>query len=95
MVGLLEDIRQSYTDVDEQRRLEELQRPRELKTHEPGLPLELPGPINVGGTSEGGAAPEGPRGRSGERASPGERSPPPPGGLNVNPPARNVEKQER
>lgn len=34
--GLLEDIRQSYGQVDEARRLEELTRPREMKTHEPG-----------------------------------------------------------
>ncbi len=95
MVGLLEDIRQSYTDVDDQRRLEELQRPREIKTHEPGQPLELPGPVSVGGAADGAAPTEG-RGRPPtERASPGERSPPPPGGLNVNAPARNVEKQER
>jgi general secretion pathway protein D len=95
MVGLLEDIRQSYTDVDDQRRLEELQRPREIKTHEPGQPLELPGPVSVGGAADGAAPAEG-RGRPpADRASPSERSPPPPGGLNVNAPARNVEKQER
>jgi general secretion pathway protein D len=95
MIGLLEDIRQSYTDVDDERRLEELQRPREIKTHEPGQPLELPGPISVGGAAAEGA-PEG-RGRpAGDRAaSGGEKSPPPPGGLNVNAPARNVEKQEK
>jgi hypothetical protein len=93
MIGLLEDIRQSYTDVDDQRRLEELQRPREIKTHEPGQPLELPGPLSVGGTTAEGA--EG-RGRAGgERPNAGERTPPPPGGLNVNAPARNVEKQEK
>jgi general secretion pathway protein D len=91
MVGLLEDIRQSYTDVDDQRRLEELQRPREIKTHEPGQPLELPGPLSVGGTTEPAGGNEG-RGRPG--AASGERAPPPPG-LNVNAPARNVEKQEK
>ena len=93
MIGLLEDIRQSYTDVDDQGRLEELQRPREIKTHEPGQPLELPGPLTVGGATEAAAAPEGRARPTGERG--GERAPPPPGGLNVNAPARNVEKQER
>ncbi|MGD0528934.1 MAG: type II secretion system secretin GspD, partial [Polyangiaceae bacterium] len=93
MIGLLEDIRQSFTDVEEQRRLEELQRPRELKTHEPGQPLELPGPVGVGAGTEAAEAPEG-RGRGGAGKPAGERAPPPPG-LNVTPPARNIEKQEK
>jgi general secretion pathway protein D len=102
MTGLLEDIRQSYFDVDEQRRLEDLQRPREIKTHEPGQPLELPGPITVDGMTtapEENAAPaRAPRSTT-ERAAAGgpaavDRSPPPPATLNVAPPARNVEKTE-
>jgi general secretion pathway protein D len=40
--GLLEEIRQSYQQIDEQRRLEELMRPRGTRTHTPGQPLELP-----------------------------------------------------
>ncbi len=40
--GLLEDIRQSFADVEDQRHLDELTRPREMQTHEPGRPLELP-----------------------------------------------------
>jgi general secretion pathway protein D len=93
MTGLLEDIRQSFADVDDQRRLEELQRPREIKTHEPGQPLELPGPIGTGaGAAEEGPAP---RGRGEKGAPAGERSPPPPSTLNVSPPPRNVEKMER
>ncbi len=40
--GLLEEIRKSFQDIDEQRRLDELTRPREMRTHEPGQPLELP-----------------------------------------------------
>jgi general secretion pathway protein D len=97
LIGLLEDIRQSYADVDDQRRLEELQRPREVKTHEPGQPLELPGPLSVDGTTAPGGAPDdapAPRTRPGERASASDRSPPPPATLNVAPPARNVEKTE-
>ncbi|MBV9945275.1 MAG: type II secretion system secretin GspD, partial [Myxococcales bacterium] len=42
MNGLLEEIRQSYMDLDEQRRFEEVLRPREMKTHTAGQPLELP-----------------------------------------------------
>jgi general secretion pathway protein D len=91
MRGLLEDIRQSYMTVDDERRLEELQRPREIKTHEPGQPLELPGPVRAGARSEGPAnapgtpAPPAP-------ATPG-RTPPP--NINVTPPVRNIERQER
>jgi general secretion pathway protein D len=83
MNGLLENIRQAYMEVDEQRRLEDLQRPRELKTHEPGQPLELPGPINASGPTTAAApgAPPEPRGRA-------------PGNLNVSPPPRSVEKKE-
>jgi general secretion pathway protein D len=40
--GLLQEIRKSFEDIDEERRLEEITRPRERLTHEPGQPLELP-----------------------------------------------------
>jgi general secretion pathway protein D len=42
--GLLEDIRQSYMELGEQRRLEELTRPQEMRTHRPGQPVEAPPP---------------------------------------------------
>jgi general secretion pathway protein D len=42
--GLLEDIRQAYLGVEEERALDELKKPREVKGHEPGEPLEMPGP---------------------------------------------------
>jgi general secretion pathway protein D len=92
MVGLLEDIRQSYADVDDQRRLEELQRPRPVKTHEPGQPIDLPTPARTDGpgASEDGATP----GRRGEAAPPSER-PPAPATLNVRAAPRNVDKTER
>ncbi len=86
--GLLEDIRKSYDEVDEQRRLEELTRPREMKTHEPGQPLELPtqvgGPSGAAGSSQPGATPP-----------PGAAPAPPPPTLNVAPPVRNIERIER
>jgi general secretion pathway protein D len=86
--GLLEDIRQAYIEVDEQRRLDDLTRPREMKTHSPGQPLELPLPI--GGEAGGGTT----------RAAGGTVPPPPtpPGeapALNVAPPPRSFEKIER
>ncbi|MCL2448845.1 MAG: type II secretion system secretin GspD [Polyangiaceae bacterium] len=90
--GLLEDIRQSYLELGEQQRLEELTRPRELQTHEPGAPLELPAPVSGSRTS----APS---------ATPAPGTPPPgvapanppaaPPNINVAPPARNVERLER
>jgi general secretion pathway protein D len=85
--GLIEDIRQSYGEVNEQRRLEELTRPREMKTHEPGQPLELP--TQVGGPSPGGPVPGQPGG-----GPPPPGAPPPPT-LNVAPPVRNLERIER
>jgi general secretion pathway protein D len=91
--GLLEDIRQSYAEVEDQRRLDDLTRPREMKTHEPGQPLELP--------SLGGDSPTAPRSPEAPAAAPAAApasttpTPPPPPTLNVAPPARNVEKIER
>jgi general secretion pathway protein D len=109
--GLLEDIRQSYMDVADQRRIDELTRPRELRTHEPGQPLELPAPTSPG---EGGAAAPAPGAAGGGAmnavpvtsapppAAAGAAAPPPPGlppppppTLNVTPPARNVERLEK
>jgi general secretion pathway protein D len=62
MNGLVENIRQSYAEVEDQRRLEELQRPREIKTHQPGQPLELPGPLDPGNAPPSPTAP--PRARN-------------------------------
>ncbi len=81
--GLLEEIRQSYSSVEERKRIDELTRPRGIKTHEPGEPIEMPG---VGGgdtpdSASGGAA-----------AAP---PPPPTPNLNVSQPARNIDRVER
>lgn len=93
MNGLLEDIRQSYLDVDDQRRLDELTRPREMKTHSPGQPLELPAPMSAGGpaapTKAGGPAPPAPAPQGG-----GENAPAAPP-MNVAPAPRSLEKIER
>jgi general secretion pathway protein D len=91
--GLVEDIRQSYFAVEEKKRLDEITRPRELKTHEPQRPLEMPAGARQSGTT-GGAAGEAP-------ASPTNPKPvatPPAGGtppVNVNPAVRNIEKIEK
>ena len=87
MNGLLEYIRQSFLDVEEGKRLDELQRPREIKTHEPGQPLELPSPVSAATAAPPPAAGETPR------APPPARAAPP--ALNVAPPPRNVEKMEK
>jgi len=96
--GLLENIRQSFADVEDQRRLDELTRPREMKTHEPGQPLELP---SLGGESTGPRAAPGEQAPAAPAGAPAAAPPggpatppPPPPTLNVAPPARNVEKIE-
>jgi general secretion pathway protein D len=95
--GLLEDIRQSYLELGEQQRMEELTRPRDVLTHEPGAPLELPAPINgfhgavAPSTMPG--APSAPAAPAQSGAAPSAPSPPPT--VNVAPPTRNVERMEK
>ncbi|MGO8998902.1 MAG: type II secretion system secretin GspD [Polyangiaceae bacterium] len=81
--GLLEDIRQAYLNIEEQRALDELTKPKEVKGHEPSQPLEMLGPRGSA-SSEGTTAPA-------AAAAPGA----PPSPLNINPAARSVEKVER
>ena len=80
--GLVEDIRQSYFSLDERKRLDEITKPRELKTHDPQRPLEMPAASrNVGaaGGAGGGALPPN------DPANP----------VKVNPQIRNVERVEK
>jgi general secretion pathway protein D len=95
--GLLEYIRQSYMDTEEQRRLEELTRPRELKTHEPGQPLELPAPVGGAETAPAPAAPAAPAAPPAAAPAPANQANPPGGQppVNVAPPPRSVEKLEK
>ena len=79
MNGLVEDIRQSYFGLDERKRLDEITKPRELKTHDPQRPLEMPQ-----GTTR-------PAGATGGTTAPGGATPP----INVNPAVRNIEKIEK
>jgi general secretion pathway protein D len=105
--GLLENVRQAYLNVEERRHLDDLTKPREVKTHTPGEPLEMPASVHSaaaassGGEPEEGAAPARPattparerrnRETSGENNNDGNGAPP----VNVNPPARSVDRQER
>jgi len=69
--------------------MEELTRPREMKTHEPGQPLELPAPLGASASDTPparGPAPAAP-------AAPQEQPNTPP--LNVMPQPRGFEKIER
>ena len=77
--GLVEDIRQSYFGLEERKRLDEITKPRELKTHDPQRPLEMPQ-----GTTR-------PAGGATTPAPPGGATPP----INVNPAVRNIEKIEK
>jgi general secretion pathway protein D len=87
--GLLEEIRQTYIDIEEQRRLEDLKRSPELKVHEPGQPLELPTPVGAAGATTAGGPP--PPATTGNAPA----APPVPPTLNVAPPTRSLEKIER
>jgi general secretion pathway protein D len=94
--GLLEYIRQSYMEAEEQKHLDELTRPRELKTHEPGQPLELPAP--VGGPTEAAppaAAPAPAPAAPAAQPAPAGGQPAAPPPINVAPPPRSVEKVEK
>jgi len=57
--GLVEDIRQSYFAVEEKKRLDEITRPKELKSHDPQRPLEMPGGAvrSAGGRTASGDGP--------------------------------------
>ena len=87
--GLVDDIRQSYRAVAERRALDEATRPRELKGHLPGEPLEMPANIHLSGEgpATGPAATERPAAAERER---GERPP-----VNVTPPPRHVDRTEK
>lgn len=85
--GLVEDIRQAYFQLDEKKRLDDITKPREKKTHEPQRPLEMP----QGRPTTSGAAGTTP----GNASTP---APPPQGAqapVNVQPGVRNVERIER
>jgi general secretion pathway protein D len=62
--GLVEEIRQAFAQMAEQRRLELESMPSDAKTHQPTEPLDLPvdvGPSQGGGAAAPGGAPAAPR----------------------------------
>jgi general secretion pathway protein D len=52
--GLVEDIRQAQFEIEEQQRLEDELKPRELHEHAPSDAIDLPAAVKAGGTSSGG-----------------------------------------
>jgi general secretion pathway protein D len=100
--GLLEDVRRSYAEAEDQRRLDDLTRPREVKTHEPGQPLELPMPVSSEPSAGSPAAPApapaqaaAPAGSAAAPPAPSLPPPPPPPALNVTPAPRSVDRVEK
>src|SRR5207302_326550 len=82
--GLVEDIRQSYFQLEERKRLDEITKPRELKSPPPQPPLEMPQsvrPATPGATPTPGTT----------HPTPGGATPP----VNVNPAVRQIEKVEK
>lgn len=82
--GLVEDIRQSYFALEERKRLDEITKPRELKTHDPQRPLEMPQGTTTAPPRPGGTL-------LNPQVVPGGANPP----VNVNPAVRNIEKIEK
>jgi len=97
--GLVEFIRQSYRGVEERKKLDDLLKPKEIQTHEPGEPLEMPASPRTPGVNPG--APQTPA----APATPATPSPAPargPGGaaqtapapgVTVNPPVRQITRE--
>ncbi len=104
--GLLEDIRQSYRSIEESKILDEATRPKEVRGHDPGEPLEMPATIHVAaaaaGAPAGGAPPAAAEGSAAEPPKPEEpaSAPIPPRrmprpNLNVTPAPRGVNNVEK
>ena len=102
MNGLLEEIRQSYLAVQEQKDFDKIRGPRPMQVHVPGQPLELP--TSLGPHAPGAAPPAGPTPAVSTPPTPapapaappaGQPPPGPPPALNVTPNPRNVERIER
>jgi general secretion pathway protein D len=99
--GLVEDIRQSYFGLEERRRLDEITRPRDMKTHEPQRPLEMPQGVRASTTGASSNAAGAPAASPASGATPsgtfnretGTTTPTPP--MNLNPAVRNLEKIEK
>jgi general secretion pathway protein D len=80
--GLVEEIRSGYRAMAEQARLDELTRPKEIKGHLPGSPLELP------------ASPRSPGGAGSPQTDAASRPASPPN-INLAPSMRSIDRIER
>lgn len=90
--GLVEDIRQSYFAIEERKRLDEITRPKELKSHEPQRPIEMPtGPVRSGG----GASSSAPSGAAPAQPAAAPAQPAPSAPTFAPPRVRNFDKVER
>jgi general secretion pathway protein D len=96
--GLVEDIRTTYRGIEESKILDEATRPKELKNHEPGQPLEMPATIHLTAAGGGGPAPAptpaaaAVEEKPAEHAAPATHTAP---NLNVAPAPRGVNKIEK
>jgi len=88
--GVVEDIRQAFFLVEEKRRLEEIAKPRELRTHTPQSPLEMPG--NPRSFSAASSAPVPQAAAPAANPNPASPAAPP---VNVSPPTRNLDRVEK
>lgn len=90
--GLVEDIRQANFQMAERIQLDELHKPKDIKTHVPGQAIEMPAPRS----SAGPTAPAGnPGGTPPQAPAPTDVRPPAQGLPNIPAPIRNLERIER
>jgi general secretion pathway protein D len=90
--GLVEDIRQSYFQLEERKKLDEITKPREQKTHVPQAPLEMPQGTRPASAGAGGTTPTPAPTHTTPPATPAGGATPP---VNVNPAVRQIEKVEK
>jgi general secretion pathway protein D len=99
--GLVETIRQSFRAVDERKKLDELLKPRELRSHEPGQPLEMPAAPRSPGVNAAPSTttPTTPAARPGGTppvlTPPATPAPAPAPGVNVQPQQRQIRELEK
>jgi general secretion pathway protein D len=86
--GLVEDIRQAFFQIEEKKRLDDLTKPRELKSHLPQKPLEMPQLPRTGASGAAGA----PAAGVAPVDAPSPKTTPQ---INVNPATRNLERIEK
>lgn len=84
--GLLEEIRQSYMSIEERKKLDDLLGPKDVKTHVPGEPLEMPASVRGGRADAAGGNPA-----TGTPAVVTPNPNPPPN-INVAPAVRTIER---